>query len=275
MPSPGIPGIPEGVHDSSQNLDSMNPVTDPDQRSDLEEILERVHANESRDFRWVHLRNLVIAEVSGPKVLDAGCGTGHMAFMLLSRGYDTTAVDASSSLTEYARSYLERAFSHPRVMCMDLADISRLGDSVYDSVVCLDVLEHVERDIEILANLKDVTRIGGTVILSVPAIPGLYGIRDRKIGHYRRYSRRRLVRVIREAGLDLEDLRYWNFLGLWPVIFFEKFLKVSPPESLRYAPERGASSLFRSLLTVWFSSIEHRFRFPAGLTLIAVCRRRD
>jgi len=57
-----------------------------------------------------------------------------------------------------------------------------------DTVICLNVLEHIEDDATGLANISSALIPGGVAIVLVPQDPGLYGTLDEELGHYRRYS---------------------------------------------------------------------------------------
>ncbi len=88
-----------------------------------------------------------------------------------------------------------------------------VGAGAHDVAVCLNVLEHVEDDLQALRGLRDALRPGGRLLLLVPAHAALYGPMDRLAGHYRRYSRRELRRTLSHVGLAPQALRYVNPLG--------------------------------------------------------------
>ena len=76
----------------------------------------------------------------------------------------------------------------------------------FDSVVMLNVLEHIEDDVEILRMLgSSCSRPDGRIVLYVPALNGLYGKWDRKVGHYRRYAPWRLRAVLGGGGISLQS----------------------------------------------------------------------
>jgi SAM-dependent methyltransferase len=82
-----------------------------------------------------------------------------------------------------------------------------------DSVVAINVLEHLEDDVGTLRDLRGVVVPGGTVVLLVPGYPALYGEFDRAVGHLRRYTPATLRRAVETAGLRVEVLRPVNLLG--------------------------------------------------------------
>lgn len=133
----------------------------------LAEHLLRIHKKYERDFRWKNLRNIVLRYVCGKDVLDVGCGTGHMAIELKKRGYNVTAVDKDEKLVEFFKSLPES--NAIRIECMDIYDLKSLGNAEFDCVTCLDVIEHIEDDIEALKNINYILKKNGRVIISVPA----------------------------------------------------------------------------------------------------------
>lgn len=243
-------------------------------QSDLVNHLEKVHESEKTDFRWNNLRKLVKIYIIGDTILDAGCGTGYMTMDLLKNGYKVTSIDYSSELTDFTQRILEQEDLKADVHTLDMLKINALGENRFSTAICLDVIEHIEDDLSALQNLVYTVREGGRVIISVPALRILYGVRDKEIGHYRRYNKKDLVTVIENSGLEITEIRYWNFLSLFPVIVFEKILKKRIDENIRYSKKTRFSTAVNFLLQKWFSNIENNIRFPVGMSLIAVCEKK-
>jgi len=83
-----------------------------------------------------------------------------------------------------------------------------------DTVVCLNVLEHIEQDTATLSDLFYVLRPGGRIVLIVPALQALYGSLDEHLHHVRRYEKAELEEKVRNAGFVLEDVRFLNRPGI-------------------------------------------------------------
>jgi hypothetical protein len=128
----------------------------------------------------------------------------------------------------------------------------------------INVLEHIEDDSGVLAGLRPLLSPGGAIVLYVPALNGLYGRWDRKVGHYRRYSRWRLREVANEAGLDVVELRYVNALAIPAWIAFSR-TDVDRTQGVSLSIwDRTGVPLSRA--------VERRIRVPFGLNLLAVLR---
>jgi SAM-dependent methyltransferase len=83
-----------------------------------------------------------------------------------------------------------------------------------DTVICLNVLEHVRDDMLSLASVHRLLQPGGRLVLLVPAMPSLYGTLDRALGHFRRYTAAELRHVFAAAGFRLRHLEYFNLAGV-------------------------------------------------------------
>jgi len=83
-----------------------------------------------------------------------------------------------------------------------------------DTVILLNVLEHIRSDEKALTFLQEISAPGGRIVLIAPALAALYNGLDREAGHYRRYSRASLARALRAAGWDIVTTRYINLPGV-------------------------------------------------------------
>jgi SAM-dependent methyltransferase len=133
-----------------------------------------------------------------------------------------------------------------------------------DTVVCLNVLEHVEHDESALASLFRVLTPGGRLVLLVPALPALYGSLDRALEHHRRYARDELLGKLRAVGFEVEASWFFNLLGVPGWYVNSRILRRTtfPPVQL---------ALYDRL--VWLFRVESRFRLPVGMSLIAIGRK--
>jgi 2-polyprenyl-3-methyl-5-hydroxy-6-metoxy-1,4-benzoquinol methylase len=135
-------------------------------------------------------------------VLEVGAGIGNITqFMLNAETLVCLEPD------EGYRRYMEKRFAnHLNVRTvssrMEECPNSEVAAGSFDSVVCLNVLEHIKDDVGALMNCKGCLKPGGTIVVLVPAIPFIYGEMDRAMGHFRRYTKRSLKRAFVNAGLQ-------------------------------------------------------------------------
>jgi len=221
---------------------------------DVLESLERYN-------RWIvdHLHPYV-----GSRLLEVGAGTGNLTRFFL-RCEEILAVDIDPSfLGEFGR----RFAGYPRVKTevMDVgAPADPLGERRFDSVLCVNVLEHIPDDQGTLKRFRNHLVPGGRLLLLVPAHAALYGGVDRSAGHVRRYDRKGLAGKLVAAGFIVEKLRYFNMLGALGWWVNVRLLR------RRYLPQ-GQSRLLNLLVPLL--RLEDRVSPPFGLSLIAVATRR-
>lgn len=158
--------------------------------------------------RWMFKQ---IQPYIGDEVLEAGCGIGNLTELLLDRkrlvcvDLDNFYVDRLSQ----GYGYLSN-FSISKADLTDADDLERAAaGKPFDTIVCLNVLEHIEEDREVLENFHRVLKPGGHLMVLVPHDPTLYTGVDETLGHCRRYTRRELQEKVEEAGF--RPIRCWGF----------------------------------------------------------------
>jgi SAM-dependent methyltransferase len=141
-------------------------------------------------------------------VADAGCGWGTNLDALEKSGYQVTGFDISRRILEMidqpARTLVELDFNQPLP-----ADHAR-----FDSLLALDVIEHIDDDRAAVAGMARLLKPGGTAIVSVPALPELFSEFDAIQGHRRRYLPETLRAAFANTGLEVREIFWW---GSWMV----------------------------------------------------------
>ena len=155
----------------------------------------------------------LLAPALGRRILEIGVGHGNYTDWLLDRG-DVLGVDIDDACLAAAR---ERFGARGlRTGRMDLSDPDSIAACAWfapDSVVCVNVLEHIPDDAAALRGLTGIVAPGGTLGLIVPAHQALYGRMDAEAGHFRRYSRGAVRELLARTGWRVESCRYVNALG--------------------------------------------------------------
>jgi SAM-dependent methyltransferase len=134
------------------------------------------------------------------------------------------------------------------------------------------VIEHIKDDRGALKNLFSHVRPGGYLIVTVPAHSFLFGKRDRAWGHFRRYNRKNLKQILSTLGGDIAYLGYWNFLGFFPYLLFERILQRPIREKFRYKNSL-ISRLIRAFVITELRTEEYLGGAPLGLTLVAILKK--
>jgi len=155
----------------------------------------------------------------GRSVLEIGAGIGNLTRLLVARRKRYVATDLEPEHLERLRS---RLMGRPHLETAQL-DAARPEDHVafhgqMDTVVCLNVVEHIQDDLGALRNIRALLQEGGRAVILVPEGQRLFGSLDEELGHCRRYSEDRLRACMTEAGFEVETVLHFNRIsrpGWW------------------------------------------------------------
>jgi 2-polyprenyl-3-methyl-5-hydroxy-6-metoxy-1,4-benzoquinol methylase len=238
----------------------FNQTTDRYAADDLEtiEVARRYGA---------HIFNLFRPYI-GRRVLEVGCGIGTMSRKLADHADFIVGIEPNVACIERVRAAMrdEPKFSL-RACHLEECDVDELAGHRFDTVYCVNVLEHIEQDVAALAMFRDVIVADGHVLILVPAIQGAYSALDAELGHHRRYSATQLSQALVAADLEPLVLRYTNPIGLlgW---LYNKYVTRARVHSVAQV------KLFERLVAPWALPLERLVHPPIGLSLVAVARPR-
>jgi glycosyltransferase involved in cell wall biosynthesis len=186
--------------------------------SDVGAITLRRMATLSPYNRWLHER---FEHYLGKRILEVGSGVGNQTRYFVD---NRELVIASDIEPHYLRELLGRFGDRNNVRIASYTfplsdrDRSDLVSSQIDTIVCLNVLEHIEDDRSTLKDFAGALPSGGHLVLLVPAMRALYGTLDENLHHFRRYAQDELQAKVTEAGLTVDTIRFLNrpaVLGWW------------------------------------------------------------
>jgi SAM-dependent methyltransferase len=233
-------------------------------------LWEEISAVEDRHWWFTARRSIILHLVSqlapqGASVLDIGCGTGFTLEALAER-FDAWGLEPDPAVRARTRPSVR-----DRVLAGDTRDRSALGNRLFDVVLLLDVLEHVEDDRAELGSVAAALAPGGKVVITVPANPDVWSDHDERNSHYRRYTEESLRALLGEAGLTSSLLTHIN-ARLYPLARLHRKLASSSSAELR-VPPAPLNALFRRL----FAGERHHLGrgYAQGLSLLAVAQPAD
>ena len=147
----------------------------------------------------------------GDRVLEIGAGIGNLTANLVPR----TEYHASDINPHYLDRLetLKQTRPYLQVHYTDASAAETYPAEQFDTVICMNVVEHIENDVEALRNIRRSLDKNGRAIVLVPNGPRLFGSLDKVLGHYRRYTREQLVRACQDAGFAVEKVLKFNRLG--------------------------------------------------------------
>ncbi len=180
------------------------------------------------------------------KILDVGCGSA-TAFSSLKSFGSLYGVDKSDIAVKFCRKldYVE----------VKKADATKLPylKSTFDLVVALDLLEHVENDIQALKEFNRVLKNYGYLMITVPAMPFLWNEKDQKISHFRRYLKGELKAKIQSAGFEVKRISYFSFF-LFPFYLLWHFnVRIQKIIDKNYRIKSGSVIRIPSWLNIIFT----------------------
>lgn len=202
------------------------------------------------------------------KVLDIGCGSGLMLNALEDIG-QTFGMDMSDDAINFCKEVfsgkVEKGF---------LPDQIPYEENYFGLITALDVIEHVDRDIDSLKAIRSRLVLGGKAVITVPAYMFLWSSFDEMNEHKRRYTLPELNTKLIQAGFTVETISYFNTL-LFPVVFVVRVLNNALKRD-------GASDvdmpnwLMNFVLEKIFGIEKYLLKFvnlPFGVSILAVVRK--
>ena len=147
----------------------------------------------------------------GTRILEIGSGIGNLTQQLSPRRKHYIASDIDDEHLSRLRTRFPYRPNLTVTRCNleNREDFEALNQQV-DSVVCLNVVEHVKDDLEGLRNIYSVLEPGGRAVILVPEGQSIYGTLDQVLGHYRRYSEAELRSKMETAGFHVERILHFN-----------------------------------------------------------------
>ena len=212
---------------------------------------------------WLHGR---FEGALGKRILEVGSGVGNQTRFFA----DRERVVASDVEVHYVRELKERFANHPNVRTASFrfplaeADREELRREEVDTVVCLNVLEHIEDDATTLRDFASVLPEGGRLVLLVPSLKSLYGTLDVHLHHFRRYEKDELAKLVAGAGFEVEKVRFLNRPGVFGWWLNSKALK-------RKVLPKGQLAVFRWILPLL--RLEEKDEPSFGMSLLVLARK--
>ena len=197
-------------------------------------------------------------------LLEFGAGIGNMS-ELLSAYTPLCLTDTDERLL----AHLKHKFSQSTEISVQFLDITQpppehlVGG--FQTVIGINVLEHVEEDEQALVHLGTLLKPSGRLLVLVPAKQWAYTELDRQLGHFRRYEKKELAEKLAKASFQVEKLSFFNPVGLLSWVVRDKLHRSG---GLR--PYQIAS--FDAIVPI-LKRVEAKVRMPVGISLIAIAQK--
>lgn len=201
----------------------------------------------------------------GKRMLEVGAGIGTFTNFILSvkEVEKIFLLEPSRELMEHLKDTfkdndkIEFVSSQAEDICPE-----RIREMNIDTVVFVNVLEHIENDADVLRKFSAGLKPGSRILTFSPAFKLLYAHMDDTAGHYRRYTKKEIRQKLESSGLEVIYLRYFNILGFFSWFLFAKLLRAND------FSKRGLK-LYDSLIP-FLQKMERSIPPPFGQSVIAI-----
>ena len=234
--------IEHGYHYSGKELDAFS------------------YAKRWKRYWWGQIRPFV-----GCDILEVGAGCGNnVGIFNLKPGIHYTGIEPDQELADVLKLRLdEMSFEKSSVVVGCSGQL--VGKHCFDTVVYLDVLEHIEDDKAELRLAFDLLREGGHLIILSPAYQWLYSAFDRSVGHWRRYNVAALKSVIPEGGIEVR-VRHLDSVGLLASVAMKIFSRSGKAS-------KGSVTIWDRMLVPISRCVDPLMRYWLGRSLLVIVRK--
>ena len=199
-------------------------------------------------------------------IIEYGAGTGNISQLLVRFADRLDLVEPSPNLIPALHQKFD-GHSNVRVITGTLEETAAATPpESHDTVVIVNVLEHIEDDMGALEGFRRTLRPGGALLVFVPAMPSLYSELDRLVGHFRRYRMKDLRAKCKSAGFTVVKQAHFDILGVIPWWLINRVMgSTSFNHRLARAYDRYFVPMGRTI-----ESVVHP---PIGKNIVLVARR--
>jgi SAM-dependent methyltransferase len=202
----------------------------------------------------------------GSRIVEVGAGTGSFSELLLELEFNSLSLVEPSTgmyqqLLRNLRLFDVKTYNH--VFAQVAPEIRALRP---DSIIYVNVLEHIEDDLSELRIINETLDNGGRLFIFVPALRWLHGSFDRQINHFRRYSKNELETKCTAAGFKVISSRYFDLLGVLPWWVKYRLLQSEKmePDAVRFYDQR---------IVPLARAFESRFKPPLGKNILLIAEK--
>ena len=213
----------------------------------------------------------------GKDILEIGAGSGRISLLLLRDDLSYHRFVINEPSDHFFAQLKKQVGTLPDAAILTQGETSDLKEqypSTFDTIFSVDVLEHVEDDRRYVEDCLAMLKPGGKLIALVPALQFLYSDLDRKIGHYRRYDKTMVRRLINGLGCEIAQMYYTNFLAVFASLMVFKI------GNLGYHRNESNQKRFIFLLKIYskyvvpvMDTMERYIPIPIGLNLTVILEK--
>ena len=230
--------------------------------------LEIISSVSNQFNNWIYEK--MVGRLRGG-ILELGSGLGVFSEKIV-RDMGTSEIILTDKSLSYLNN-LEKKFinrTNVTINKLDLeciSDYQQIGYNKFDTILAINVLEHVKNDALVFEQLFRMLRKNGTVILLVPSYKFLYNHIDLEIGHQRRYTKKELQTKIQKSQFVIKEIQFFNLAGILGWYINGNLLQKSGLST-------EAMTLFDHLVPFW-KFLDHITFNKIGLSIISYLSKLD
>lgn len=205
----------------------------------------------------------------GETVLEIGCGLGNLTQYLKEDAKFLLSLDTRPEAVAFIQERCPQSVNF-KVECLDVFEqgLKEYSRRPFDTIVFSNVLEHIADDVKAMTTCHEIlSPVEGKLLLLVPAHQFLYGTLDEESGHFRRYSKKEIVRLARISRFKVLDLYAFNMSGALGWFLNYCVLK---RKGTNNAPASLQVDFYDRFLVGPSRFLEEKIRPPVGISYIAI-----
>lgn len=199
----------------------------------------------------------------GSSVAEVGAGVGSFSTLILKT--DIKSLQAFEPSQNMYHLLQETIGQDRRVKAINDFFGKTNTEEFFDSVLYVNVLEHIEDDVAELANVYKALNPNGHLLIFVPALPWLYSSSDQQVGHFRRYTKNNLIQLTQRSGFSIIKARYFDIAGIIP--WYINFVL------LKNSVDGSSVSLYDNLVVPFMRIIEGLVPPPIGKNILLIAKK--
>ncbi|MBA3704783.1 MAG: class I SAM-dependent methyltransferase [Bacteroidetes bacterium] len=260
----------------------MNNQTENTFNSNEDDIVHGMDwgANELKDFELSNYRKYqfdLIGKHIGKNILEVGSGDRSFTNQIVKNvpGIERIiSIEPSPTLMEV---YKDKYKLPDYVVLSDdnLFHLTPDSYGLFDTIILIHVLEHVEKDREALTHLHSLLKPGGKVLIEVPAMQSLFSVHDKMLGHYRRYNKTNFRAMVDPDLYKTKDLWYQDAIGMIGSFIFFKLKKIELKSDKGVDLVKNQGKFYDKYLIPFEKFYEKLIRLPFGLSITGVLEKKQ
>ena len=152
----------------------------------------------------------------GSRIAEIGAGNGNISNLILLQNIEKLyAFEPSENMYRLLKKRMN-CNAKVEIFQTIFQQKAEAFANFFDTILYVNVLEHIEDDRQELFTAQSCLKSKGYIGIFVPAMKWLYSNYDKSLGHFRRYSKSRLVELVNEADFDVVKVRYFDIAGILP-----------------------------------------------------------